>query len=50
MSADTYRSLLTQLDAWFAAGRRAAGGVALPRRVYRLLPRARSISLSPTRS
>lgn len=27
MSADTYRSLLTQLDAWFAAGRRAAGGV-----------------------
>ncbi|MEP6687129.1 MAG: YkgJ family cysteine cluster protein [Gemmatimonadales bacterium] len=27
LSADTYRSLLTQLDAWFAAGRRTAGGV-----------------------
>ena len=27
MSADTYRSLLTRLDAWFAAGRAGAAGV-----------------------
>jgi Fe-S-cluster containining protein len=27
MTADTYRSLLTRLDAWFAAARRDAGGI-----------------------